>query len=441
MNTVEIIRKKRDGQELTTAEIKKLIRGYTDGSIPDYQMSAWAMAVYYQGMSDRETADLTMAIVESGEQVDLSQIAGIKVDKHSTGGVGDTTTLVLGPLVAAAGVPVAKLSGRGLGHTGGTIDKLESIPGFSTELASAEFVKRVNDDKIAVIGQTADLTPADKKLYALRDVTATVDSIPLIASSIMSKKIASGADAIVLDVKTGEGAFMKEEADAIRLAQAMVAIGKHVGRTTVAVVSDMSQPLGYAVGNAVEVKEAIDTLKGEGPADLTELSLMLGSHMLVLSGKYGNAAEARKALEQAIRDGSALAKFRAFVVGQHGDGTVIDQPDRLLQPRTKRKVLAERDGVINKIHAEEVGLCAMKLGAGRATKEDQIDYAVGILLHKKVGEPVKKGEPLATLYVNNEEPVQEVEARLRSAMEIGTEPVTPPALIRSIVTEAGVTRV
>lgn len=440
MNTVEIIRKKRNGEELTTAEIKQLIRGYTEGSIPDYQMAAWAMAVFYQGMNERETADLTMAMVESGEQVDLSPIAGIKVDKHSTGGVGDTTTLVLGPLVAAAGVPVAKLSGRGLGHTGGTIDKLESIPGFSTELDSHEFVRRVNDDKIAVIGQTADLTPADKKLYALRDVTATVDSIPLIASSIMSKKIAAGADAIVLDVKTGEGAFMKEEEDAIRLAQAMVAIGSHVGRTTVAVVSDMSQPLGYAVGNAIEVREAIDTLQGKGPADLTELSLVLGSHMLVLSGKYQDAKEARKALEQAIDDGSALNKFKAFVMGQHGDGSVVDQPDRLPQPQQKLDLLAESDGVISKIHAEEVGLCAMKLGAGRATKEDRIDHAVGIYLRKKVGDPVKKGEPLATLYVNKEESVAEVEARLRKAIEISTQPVTPPALIRSIVTAEGVTR-
>jgi pyrimidine-nucleoside phosphorylase len=440
MNTVEIIRKKRDGHELATEEIRHLIRGYTEGTIPDYQMSAWAMAVYYQGMTERETADLTMAMVESGEQVDLSGIEGKKVDKHSTGGVGDTTTLVVAPLVAAAGVPVAKLSGRGLGHTGGTVDKLESIRGFSTELETSEFTELVNRIGMAVMGQTANLTPADKKLYALRDVTATVDSIPLIASSIMSKKIAAGADSIVLDVKTGEGAFMKNEEDAIRLAEAMVAIGKRVGRTTVAVVSDMSQPLGYAVGNAIEVKEAIQTLKGEGPADLTELSLVLGSHMLVLSGKYATVDEARQALIRRMKDGSALAKFREFIAGQHGDVSQVDDPERLPQPDQRIPVLAEKGGFIQAIHAEEVGLCAMRLGAGRATKEDSIDHAVGVILHKKVGDAVQAGEPLATLLVNRTDTLDEVKRRLLRAIFIGNERVEPPTLIRCIVTPEGIVR-
>ncbi|SEN20827.1 pyrimidine-nucleoside phosphorylase [Lihuaxuella thermophila] len=440
MSTVELIRKKRDGGTLTTEEIHYLIQGYTKGNIPDYQMAAWAMAVFYRGMSDKETADLTMAMAQSGEQVDLSMIEGIKVDKHSTGGVGDTTTLVLGPLVAAAGVPVAKLSGRGLGHTGGTIDKLESIRGFSTEMEISEFTRLVNKSKIAVMGQTADLTPADKKLYALRDVTATVDSIPLIASSIMSKKIAAGADAIVLDVKTGDGAFMKDEEDAIRLAQAMVAIGKHVDRTTVAVVSDMSQPLGFAVGNAIEVKEAIDTLKGEGPADLTELSLVLGTQMLLLSGKYGSPEDARQTLEQCIRDGSALEKLKEFIAGQHGDPAQIEHPERLPQPKEKIPVPAETEGIVQAIQAEEVGLCAMKLGAGRATKEDPIDHAVGIILHKKIGDPVKKGETLATLYVNQTTALEEVKKRLIRAIHIQNRPASPPALIRCLVTADGVLR-
>lgn len=440
MNTVELIRKKRDGHPLTTEEINYLIQGYTEGKIPDYQMSAWAMAVFYQGMSEKETADLTMAIVHSGDQVDLSMIHGKKVDKHSTGGVGDTTTLVLGPLVAAAGVPVAKLSGRGLGHTGGTVDKLESIRGFSTELSTEQFARLVNHSQIAVMGQTADLTPADKKLYALRDVTATVDSIPLIASSIMSKKIAAGADAIVLDVKTGDGAFMKEEADAIRLAEAMVAIGKHVGRTTVAVVSDMSQPLGYAVGNAIEVKEAIDTLKGKGPADLTELSLVLGTQMLVLSGKYSSAEEARQVLERCLQDGSAFAKMKEFVAGQGGDVSQIDDPARLPQPQQTIDVLAVADGYIQGIQAEEVGLSAMMLGAGRRTKEDQIDHAVGIVLHKKAGDPVRRGEPLATLYVNKTDQLEAVKQRLLTSIRIADQPVTPPALVRCIVSPEGVTR-
>jgi pyrimidine-nucleoside phosphorylase len=440
MNTVELIRKKRDGEALTGAEIRYLIAGYTCGEIPDYQMSAWAMAVFYQGMTEKETADLTLAMVESGEQVDLSQIAGKKGDKHSTGGVGDTTTLVLAPLVAAAGVPVAKLSGRGLGHTGGTIDKLESIRGFSTEMETHAFMEQVNELKLAIMSQTANLTPADKKLYALRDVTATVDSIPLIASSIMSKKIAAGADVILLDVKTGNGAFMKTEADAIRLAKRMVAIGKHVGKKTVAVVSDMSQPLGFAIGNALEVKEAIDTLHGKGPADLTELSLVLGTQMLLVSGQSTSAAEARAVLERCLQNGSAFAKFKEFVVRQHGDPVQIEEPDRLPQPRQKIKMLAEQTGYVTRIAAEKIGICAMRLGAGRTTKEAPIDHAVGIYLHKKIGDAVKKGEALATLYVNQTEAVAEVKQRFLQAIEVQLQPVTPPPLVRCIVTAEEVIR-
>ncbi|MBS7530971.1 pyrimidine-nucleoside phosphorylase [Hazenella sp. IB182353] len=438
MNTVEIIRKKRDGHVLTTAEIDYMISGYSTGEIPDYQMSAWAMAVFNQGMTAKETADLTMAMIASGEQVDLSQIQGIKVDKHSTGGVGDTTTLVLAPLVATAGIPVAKLSGRGLGHTGGTIDKLESITGFSTEMEIARFSELVNENQIAVMGQTANLTPADKKLYALRDVTATVDSIPLIASSIMSKKIAAGTDAICLDVKTGDGAFMKEEADAIRLAEAMVEIGKHVGRTTIAVVSDMSQPLGKAIGNAIEIEEAIDTLAGKGPEDLTELSLVLGAHMLTLSQKYTDVAKAREALEIAIQNGSALEKLKQFVAGQNGDQDQIEHPEQLPQPQQKIEVKIEKSGYVTGIFAEEVGVCAMLLGAGRRTKEDEIDHAVGIRLHKKVGDEVKAGDVIATMYVNDTQYVSEVQERLLQAYTIADVHVTPAKLIRCIVTTDGV---
>lgn len=438
MKTVEIIRKKRDNIPLNKKEIDYLIQGYVSGKIPDYQMSAFAMAIYYQGMNEVETAQLTMAMVKSGEQVNLSAINGIKVDKHSTGGVGDTTTLILAPLVAAAGVPVAKLSGRGLGHTGGTIDKLESINGFSTELTIEEFVQRVNESQVAVIGQTADLTPADKQLYALRDVTATVESIPLIASSIMSKKIAAGADAIVLDVKTGQGAFMKDEDSAIQLAKAMVAIGKHVGRKTIAVVSDMSQPLGFAVGNSIEVQEAIDTLQGKGPHDLTELSLELGAQMLLLSGRTETAAEARELLEKCIQDGSAYQKWLEFVQGQGGDVHQLEDRDVFTQSSQKIVLTAPKAGYIQSIQAEEVGLCAMKLGAGRCTKEDVIDHSVGVLLHKKVADFVNEGEPLATLYVNETRSLESTQAQLLDAIMIRPEEVSPPDLIRCIVTEDGV---
>ncbi|MGX1079008.1 pyrimidine-nucleoside phosphorylase [Bacillus sp. SLBN-57] len=390
MRMVDIITKKQNGEELTTEEIQFFIKGYTDGSIPDYQASALAMAIYFQDMTDRERADLTMAMVNSGETIDLSAIEGIKVDKHSTGGVGDTTTLVLAPLVAALDVPVAKMSGRGLGHTGGTIDKLEAIKGFHVELSKDEFIELVNRDKVAVIGQSGNLTPADKKLYALRDVTGTVNSIPLIASSIMSKKIAAGADAIVLDVKTGAGAFMKTDEDAVNLAKAMVRIGNNVGRQTMAVISDMSQPLGFAIGNALEVKEAIDTLKGEGPEDLTELVLTLGSQMVVLAKKAETLDEAREKLIDVMKNGKALQKFKDFLQNQGGDSSVADNPEKLPQAAYKIDVPAKEAGVVSEIVADQIGVAAMLLGAGRATKEDKIDLAVGIMLRKKVGDAVEK---------------------------------------------------
>ncbi|MEC2490467.1 pyrimidine-nucleoside phosphorylase, partial [Bacillus cereus] len=379
MRMVDIIAKKRDGKELTTEEIKFFINGYTDGSIPDYQVSALAMAIFFKDMTDRERADLTMAMVESGETIDLSAIEGIKVDKHSTGGVGDTTTLVLGPLVAALDVPVAKMSGRGLGHTGGTIDKLEAVEGFHVEITKEQFIDIVNRDKVAVIGQTGNLTPADKKIYALRDVTGTVNSIPLIASSIMSKKIAAGADAIVLDVKTGAGAFMKTEEDAKELAHAMVRIGNNVGRQTMAVISDMSQPLGFAIGNALEVKEAIDTLKGEGPEDLTELVLVLGSQMVVLAKKANTLEEAREMLIEVMKNGKATEKFKEFLSNQGGDSSIVDNPEKMPQAKYVIDVPAKTSGVISNIVADEIGIAAMLLGAGRATKEDEIDLAVGLM--------------------------------------------------------------
>ncbi|MFC3882795.1 pyrimidine-nucleoside phosphorylase [Bacillus songklensis] len=428
MRMVDLIEKKRDGRELTTEEIQFIIKGFTDGSIPDYQMSAFAMAVFFQGMTERERADLTMAMVESGDQIDLSAIEGIKVDKHSTGGVGDTTTLVLAPLVAAVDVPVAKMSGRGLGHTGGTIDKLESVAGFHVEIDKQEFIDLVNKNKVAVIGQTGNLTPADKKLYALRDVTATVNSIPLIASSIMSKKIAAGADAIVLDVKTGAGAFMKDLDDAKELAQAMVSIGNNVGRKTMAVISDMSQPLGYAIGNALEVKEAIDTLKGNGPKDLEELCLVLGSHMVYLAQKASSLEEARHMLEEVIQNGKALEKLKVFLSAQGGDGSVVDDPSKLPQAKYVVDLEAKEDGYVAEIVADSIGTAAMLLGAGRATKESEIDLAVGLVLKKKIGDQVKKGEPLVTIY-SNQENTEEVKAKIYESVKISKEKVDAPPLV------------
>ncbi|PPA71313.1 pyrimidine-nucleoside phosphorylase [Jeotgalibacillus proteolyticus] len=434
MRMVDIIEKKRDGKALTSDEINFVIQGYTSGDIPDYQVSALLMAVYFQGMTEQERADLTLAMVESGDQIDLSGIEGIKVDKHSTGGVGDTTTLILGPLVAAVDVPVAKMSGRGLGHTGGTIDKLEAVPGFNVELSSEEFTKLVNEIKVAVMGQSGNLTPADKKLYALRDVTATVNSIPLIASSIMSKKIAAGADAIVLDVKTGAGAFMKDEDQARELAHAMVRIGNNVGRQTMAVISDMSQPLGRAIGNALEVQEAIDTLKGEGPKDLTELCLTLGSYMVYLAQKASSLEEARKKLEEAISSGSALERFKDFLAGQGGDASVVDNPSGLPQAAHKIELPASQSGTVSTIVADNVGTAAMWLGAGRATKDSEIDLAVGLMLNKKVGDKVAAGDSLVTIYANDLAQIEKVKEKLLESILISSEAVKAPALIAGHIT-------
>ncbi|MRG27914.1 pyrimidine-nucleoside phosphorylase [Laceyella tengchongensis] len=433
MRMVDLIEKKRDGGELTTEEINFFVQGYTRGEIPDYQVSALAMAIYFRDMTDRERADLTMAMVQSGETIDLSAIEGVKVDKHSTGGVGDTTTLVLAPLVAALDIPVAKMSGRGLGHTGGTIDKLEAVEGFHVEISKEQFVELVNKHKIAVIGQTGDLTPADKKLYALRDVTGTVSSIPLIASSIMSKKIAAGADAIVLDVKTGAGAFMKTVEDAKKLAQAMVRIGNNVGRKTMAVISDMSQPLGRAIGNALEVKEAIDTLRGNGPKDLEELCLALGRQMVFLAGKAESLEEAEELIRGVIKNGKALEKFKEFLANQGGDPSVVDHPEKLPQAAYQIEVPAKTDGVVAEMIADEIGTAAMWLGAGRATKESEIDLAVGLVMNKKIGDPVKAGESLVTIHANREN-VDDVIEKLYASIRIDKQ-AKAPVLIYDIVTE------
>lgn len=400
---VDLIEKKQKNELIKTDEIKDMIQSYTKNEIPDYQMSAMLMAIYFNGLSKEEIRDLTLAMAESGDEIDLSDIKGIKVDKHSTGGVGDTTTLVLAPLVASVGAPVAKMSGRGLGHTGGTLDKLESIEGFHIEISEDEFIDLVNKNHLAVIGQTGNITPADKKIYALRDVTGTVGSIPLIASSIMSKKIASGADAIVLDVKTGSGAFMKNAEDAKELAETMVQIGNSVGRDTMAVISDMNQPLGEAIGNALEVEEAIDTLKGEGPEDLTELCLVLGSQMAYLAGVASSLEEARKMLEESIESGKALEKFKSFIEAQGGNPEVADRPKELLpQAEFKIEVKADKAGVISKMNADELGVSAMLLGAGRETMESELDLAAGLMLHKKIGDAVEAGETMVTIYSNKE---------------------------------------
>lgn len=434
MRIVDLIEKKQCQERLTKEEINWMIESYTNGDIPDYQMSAMLMAIYFQGMEKEELRDLTMAMVESGDQIDLSDIHGVKVDKHSTGGVGDTTTLVLAPLVASVGVPVAKMSGRGLGHTGGTLDKLESIEGFHIEISDEKFIDLVNKNKVAVIGQTGNLTPADKKLYALRDVTCTVQSIPLIASSIMSKKIASGADAIVLDVKVGSGAFMKTIEEAEKLARTMVMIGNSVGRQTMAVISDMNQPLGYAVGNALEVKEAIDTLKGEGPADLTELVLVLGSQMAYLGGVGDSLDEARQLLEENIKNGRALDCFKTFIASQGGNAAVADEPDKIL-PQASRtlEVKAQRSGVVSHIDANEIGVAAMLLGAGRATKEDTIDMSAGLIMHKKIGDQVDVGDTLVTLYSNLSD-MSQSEQLVLDHINISDE-AEPITLIHEIITE------
>lgn len=432
MNMYSLIEKKRDGGKLSKAEIEYIIEGYTNDEIPDYQVSALLMAIYFQGMDEEELSHLTMAMVHSGETIDLKSIEGVKVDKHSTGGVGDTTTLILAPLVASTGVPLAKMSGRGLGHTGGTLDKLESVPGFHVELTTKEFIQLVNKNKIAVIGQTGNITPADKKLYSLRDVTATVNAIPLIASSIMSKKIAAGADAIVLDVKTGAGAFMQKLEDARALAKAMVQIGNKLERNTMAVISDMSQPLGYAIGNALEIKEAIDTLRGKGPRDLTELCLVLGSQMVVLGGKAATIEEARETLEDNLINGKALSVFRTFLESQGGDPSVVDRPELLPEAAFKFDLPAQNSGYIAELTANEIGRAAMMLGAGRETKDSVIDLAVGITLHKKIGEAVSKGESILTIHANRKN-VKDVEQLLYRSIKISENKVSPPPLIYEMI--------
>ncbi|CAM2078012.1 MAG: pyrimidine-nucleoside phosphorylase [uncultured Clostridium sp.] len=406
MRMYDLIMKKRKGEELTTEEINFFVDGFTKGEIPDYQASAMLMAIFFNKMNKRETADLTNAMVESGDKIDLSNIKGVKVDKHSTGGVGDKTSICLTPLVASLGIPVAKMSGRGLGHTGGTIDKLETFKGFSVELTEEQFMENVNKINIAIMGQSGNLVPADKKLYALRDVTATVDNMSLIASSIMSKKLASGADAIVLDVKVGDGAFMKTPETAKELAQEMVDIGKHLGRETIGVISDMDQPLGYAIGNSLEVIEAIELLKGNGPKDLLELTLTIGSNMLLCAKMAESEEEARKMLMENIKNGKGLEKLKDFVKAQGGDISPIDDYSKFPQAKYVEKVTSPVDGYITKIHAEAFGLIAMELGAGRATKESEIDLAVGIVLNKKRGEKVNKGDVLAYIHSNNEEKIE-----------------------------------
>lgn len=433
MRMVDLIEKKRNGHELSKAEILFIIENYTNGTIPDYQMSAFLMAVYYQDMTDEEITEMTLAMANSGDVIDLSKLHGIKVDKHSTGGVGDTTTLILAPLVASVGATVAKMSGRGLGYTGGTLDKLEAIPGFKVEISDEDFVRIVNESHVAVIGQSGDLAPADKKLYALRDVTATVDSIPLIASSIMSKKIAAGADAIVLDVTTGDGAFMKNIDDAKRLAHTMVRIGKLAGRNTMAVISDMSQPLGEAIGNSLEVVEAINTLKGHGPADLVEMCYALGSQMVVLAEKADTLKAAREMLEEALNSGKAFEKFKEMVQNQGGDVSVIEQPEKLLTAQYQIELPALKDGYVNRLVANEIGIAAMMLGAGRKTKEDEIDHSVGLMLHKKVGDQVKAGESLMTIYSNTAD-IADAKELLYQNVTIGG-PTEEPPLLHGIITD------
>ena len=433
MRMTDLIAKKRDGLALSTEEIQFMIRDYTAGIIPDYQMSSMCMASLLRGMDDREVLDLTLAMEHSGDVLDLSPISGIKADKHSTGGVGDKTSLVLCPMVAACGLKVAKMSGRGLGHTGGTIDKLESFPGFSTALTEEQFYENVNRHGIAIMGQTANLVPADKKLYALRDVTGTVPSIPLIVSSIMSKKLASGADVIVLDVKCGDGSFMKTAEQAEELARNLTRIGRLAGRRCAAIITDMDQPLGYAVGNALEVKEAIAVLKGEMEGDLLQLCLALGSCMLTEAGFTSSHEEAEQMLLDSIRSGKALDKLAEMVSAQGGDASAVYHPELLPQAPVVCEVPAERDGIVSRIHAEAVGLVSMKLGGGRATKEDVIDPRVGVVLRKKLGDCVSAGESLATIHAADAVSAEEAVRLMRACFEFSEGSVTRPPFIRKIL--------
>ena len=433
MRMTDLIAKKRDGEALTTEEIRYMISEYTAGIIPDYQMSAMCMAILLRGMDDREVLDLTLAMQHSGDILDLSPIQGIKADKHSTGGVGDKTSLVLCPMVAACGLKIAKMSGRGLGHTGGTIDKLESFPGFSTALTEEQFFENVNRHGIAIMGQTANLVPADKKLYALRDVTGTVPSIPLIVSSIMSKKLASGADVIVLDVKCGDGSFMKTPEDAEELARNLTRIGRLAGKRCAAIITDMDQPLGFAVGNALEVREAISVLKGEQEGDLLRLCLALGSCMLTEAEFVSTREEAEKMLLDAVHSGRALDKLAEMVSAQGGDSSAVYHPELLPQAPVVMEVPAERAGVVSRIHAEAVGLVSMKLGGGRATKEDVIDPRVGVVLHRKLGDSVARGESIAAIHAADEESARAAVEMLRSCYEFSDSSVIRPPFIRKIL--------
>lgn len=440
MRMYDLILKKRNGEVLSKEEINYFIKGYTEGTIPDYQAAALLMAIYFQKMNEIETADLTEAMMNSGDVIDLGSIDGIKVDKHSTGGVGDKTTIALAPIVAACGVPVAKMSGRGLGHTGGTIDKLESIPGFNVDMSIDKFIDNVNNHKIAVAGQTADLAPADKKIYALRDVTATVDNMSLIASSIMCKKLASGADSIVLDVKTGSGAFMKNIDDAFELAEEMVKIGNNMNRDTVALITNMDEPLGSAIGNILEVKEAIETLKGGGPEDFKELCITLASYMLLLAKHVDTVEDGRKKVIEVISSGKALEIFKAFVKAQGGDTECIDNTELLTKANNVYELKSNKSGYVNKIEAEAVGLSALALGAGRETKDSIIDLAVGIVLNKKVGDYVQVGETLAYIHYNDENKKEVAIKKLESAYLINEESQEKLPLVFGIVTCEGIKR-
>ena len=433
MQMTDLIAKKRDGEALSTEEIQFIIRGYTEGSIPDYQMSALCMAILFRGMDDRETLDLTLAMMNSGETLDLSPIRGVKADKHSTGGVGDKTSLILCPMVAACGVKIAKMSGRGLGHTGGTIDKLESFRGFVTGISEETFFDNVNRIGIAIAGQTADLVPADKKLYALRDVTGTVPSIPLIVSSIMSKKLASGSDVIVLDVKCGSGAFMKTPEQAAELARGLTRVGRLAGRKVAAVITDMDEPLGCAVGNAIEVKEAISVLRGETKGELLDLCLTLGGCILTEAGFAADDAEARARLQAVIDDGSALRKLYELVEGQFGEAAAVYDPSLLPDAPVKIEVPSEQAGFVAHIQAEQVGLVSMHLGGGRVTKESEIDLSVGVFLHKKVGDRVALGESLGTIHASSPEKAEQAAELLRRCYSFSAEPVEKPPFIKGII--------
>ena len=435
MQVLDIIMKKRDGQKLSKEEIEFFISGFVKGEIPDYQAAAMVMAIYYMGMSKEELSDWTGTMIHSGDIIDLSSIPGVKTDKHSTGGVGDKTTILLGPWMAAVGLPVAKMSGRGLGHTGGTIDKLEAIPGFRTEISRAEMIGYVKKSGIAVAGQSGNLVPADKKLYALRDVTATVDSIPLIASSIMSKKIAAGADAIVLDVKVGSGAFMKTEEEAIDLSKAMVLIGERAGRNTIAVISNMEQPLGYAVGNGLEVIEAIDALKGKGPEDLYELSYGLGSNMMVAAGAAADGEEAKQKMREVLANGKALQKFKEMTVNQGGNPAVADDYHLFPQAAYRIEINAGGSGYVTVLNGQEIGMAVKEIGGGRTKLDDELDLSAGVCLQKKIGDQVSEGECIAVLYGNDQSAMAAAVKRIQAAYEYGEKKPEKKPMIYQIITK------